>query len=131
MLYKTAPFFVIKTKSNKTELNLFNRIEAKSFATHRGSKFKKSDVLGGNRALKFEGTALLMQGRTKMAPVVVVVLSDVLFFLAETRDQKYAFFAPDNKAGVVSLQKLLVREKAGQESRGDYESKRSFPYRDI
>lgn len=55
-----------------------------------------------------------------MTPVVVVVLSDVLFFLAETRDQKYAFFVPDNKASVVSLQRLLVREKAGQESRGIY-----------
>ncbi|XP_046618335.1 rho guanine nucleotide exchange factor 28 isoform X2 [Neodiprion virginianus] len=102
------------------KLEIYHRIEAKSFATHRGMKFKKSDVLGSNRTLKFEGTAFLMQGRSKMAPVVVVVLSDVLFFLAETRDQKYAFFAPDNKAGVVSLQKLLVREKAGQESRGIY-----------
>ncbi|XP_020712044.2 rho guanine nucleotide exchange factor 28 isoform X3 [Athalia rosae] len=102
------------------KLDIYHRIEAKSFATHRGLKFKKSDVLGSNRALKFEGTAFLMQGRSKMAPVVVVVLSDVLFFLTETRDQKYAFFAPDNKAGVVSLQKLLVREKAGQESRGIY-----------
>ena len=87
---------------------------------HRGVKFKKSDIMAFNRVLKFEGTAYLMQGSRKMAPVVVVVLSDVLFFLAETRDQKYAFFVPDNKAGVVSLQKLLVREKAGQESRGIY-----------
>lgn len=85
-------------------------------------KFKKSDVLGNNRTLKFEGTALLLQGRTKTTSVVVVVLSDVLFFLAETKDQKYAFFAPDNRAGVVSLQKLLVREKAGQESRGIFKS---------
>jgi hypothetical protein len=53
-----------------------------------------------------------------MVPVVVVCLTDVLFFLAG--EQKYAFFVPDNKAGVVSLQKLLVREKAGQESRGIY-----------
>lgn len=96
------------------------RIDAKSFAMHREVKFKKSDIMAFNRVLKFEGTAYLMQGRGKMAPVVVVVLSDVLFFLAETRDQKYAFFVPDNKAGVVSLQKLLVREKAGQESRGIY-----------
>jgi len=65
--------------------------------------------------LKFEGTAYLMQGRGKMTAIVVVVLSDILFFLAE-RDQKYAFFVPDNKAGIVSLQKLLVREKARQES---------------
>lgn len=56
-----------------------------------------------------------MQGRGKMTAIVVVVLSDILFFLVE-RDQKYAFFVPDNKAGIVSLQKLLVREKARQES---------------
>lgn len=89
-----------------------SRIDAKSFATYRGAKFKKSDII--NRILKFEGAAL-MQSRGKMTAIVVVVLSDILFFLAE-RDQKYAFFVPDNKAGIVSLQKLLVREKAGQES---------------
>ncbi|XP_057319887.1 rho guanine nucleotide exchange factor 18 isoform X4 [Microplitis mediator] len=102
------------------KLEIYNRIDAKSFAHHRGVKFKKSDLMAFNRVLKFEGTAYLMQGRGKMVPVTVVVLSDVLLFLAETRDQKYAFFVPDNKAGVVSLQKLLVREKAGQESRSIY-----------
>ncbi|XP_066589609.1 rho guanine nucleotide exchange factor 2 isoform X2 [Prorops nasuta] len=101
------------------KLEIYNRIDAKSFATYRGQKFKKSDILAFNRVLKFEGAAYLMQGRGKMTPIVVVVLSDILFFLAE-RDQKYAFFVPDNKAGIVSLQKLLVREKAGQESRGIY-----------
>ncbi|XP_063993193.1 rho guanine nucleotide exchange factor 28 isoform X2 [Diachasmimorpha longicaudata] len=102
------------------KLEIYHRIDAKSFATHRGTKFKKSDLMASNRVLKFEGNAYLMQGRAKTVPVVVVVLSDILFFLAETRDQKYAFFVPENKAGVVSLQKLLVREKAGQESRGIY-----------
>ncbi|XP_070522801.1 rho guanine nucleotide exchange factor 28 isoform X2 [Cardiocondyla obscurior] len=95
------------------KLEIYNKIDAKSFATYRGAKFKKSDII--NRVLKFEGTAYLMQGRGKMTAIVVVVLSDILFFLAE-RDQKYAFFVPDNKAGIVSLQKLLVREKARQES---------------
>ncbi|XP_051163031.1 rho guanine nucleotide exchange factor 28 isoform X2 [Leptopilina boulardi] len=102
------------------KLEIYNRIDAKSYAVYREHKFKKSDILSSNRNLKFEGTSYLMQGRGKMAQVVVVVLSDVLFFLAETRDQKYAFFVPDNKAGVVSLQRLLVREKAGQDSRGIY-----------
>ncbi|XP_078049020.1 rho guanine nucleotide exchange factor 18 cysts isoform X2 [Augochlora pura] len=101
------------------KLEIYNKIDAKSFATYRGVKFKKSDIMAFNRVLKFEGTAYLMQGRGKMTAIVVVVLSDILFFLAE-RDQKYAFFVPDNKAGIVSLQKLLVREKAGQESRGIY-----------
>ncbi|XP_072750985.1 uncharacterized protein Cyst isoform X4 [Anoplolepis gracilipes] len=95
------------------KLEIYNKIDAKSFVTYRGAKFKKSDII--DRVLKFEGTAYLMQGRGKMTAIVVVVLSDILFFLAE-RDQKYAFFVPDNKAGIVSLQKLLVREKARQES---------------
>lgn len=61
-----------------------------------------------------------MQGRGKSATVNVIVFTDVLIFLVE-KDQKYSFFVPDNKAGVVSLQKLLVREKADQkESRGIY-----------
>lgn len=95
-------------------INNFRRIDAKSFATYRGAKFKKSDII--NRALKFEGTAYLLHNRgCKMTAIVVVVLSDILFFLAE-RDQKYAFFVPDNKTGIMSLQKLLVREKARQES---------------
>jgi len=102
----------IVSSNYNTANNDVYRIDAKSFATYRGAKFKKSDII--NRILKFEGTAL-MQSRGKMTAIVVVVLSDILFFLAE-RDQKYAFFVPDNKAGIVSLQKLLVREKAGQES---------------
>lgn len=67
-----------------------------------------------------------MQGRSKPVPVVVVCLTDVLFFLSG--EEKYSF-APVNKAGVVSLQKLLVREKAGQDSRGIYliSSNRSEP----
>lgn len=60
-----------------------------------------------------------MQGRSKMQTVTVVVMSDCLFFLQEN-SQKYTFFTPENKAGVVSLQKLLIREKAGTESRGIY-----------
>lgn len=82
-----------------------------------------------------------MQGRSKMLPVLVVVLSDCLFFLQEN-SQKYSFFNPENKVcidkqkkegkfysklsfnqpGVITLQKLLIREKAGGEkdSRGIY-----------
>lgn len=45
---------------------------------------------------RFEGTAMLMQGRSKMQYVIVVVLSDVLFFLQDN-NSKYSFFTPDNK----------------------------------
>lgn len=39
---------------------------------------------------------MLMQGRSKMQYVVVIVLSDVLFFLQDN-NTKYSFFTPDNK----------------------------------
>ncbi|XP_069682041.1 rho guanine nucleotide exchange factor 18 isoform X3 [Periplaneta americana] len=110
---------VAEKEKEDRKLEIYNRIEAKSFTDHRGQKFKKSDILSKNRRLRFEGVAMLMQGRGKMQLVLVIVLSDVLFFLLEN-NHKYSFFTPDNKAGVVSLQKLLVREKAGQESRGIY-----------
>ncbi|KAH1000684.1 hypothetical protein HUJ04_012983 [Dendroctonus ponderosae] len=110
---------VAEKEKEDRKLDIYHRIDAKSFTIHRGHKFKKSDILQGNRSLKFEGVAMLMQGRGKMQVVLVIVLTDVLFFLQEN-STKYSFFTPDNKAGVVSLQKLLVREKAGQDSRGIY-----------
>ncbi|CRL03267.1 CLUMA_CG016484, isoform A [Clunio marinus] len=115
-------------------LEIFKRIDAKSHAILKlidersdskeikikEMKFKKSDIISSNRKLKFEGVATLMQGRSKMLTVLVVVLSDCLFFLQEN-SHKYVFFNPENKAGVVTLQKLLIREKAGSsDSRGIY-----------
>jgi len=62
-----------------------------------------------------------MQGRAKTQLVLVVVLTDCLCFLSENSGHnKYSFFTPEHKAGVVPLQKLLIREKAGTESRGIY-----------
>ncbi|XP_049832574.1 rho guanine nucleotide exchange factor 18 isoform X3 [Schistocerca gregaria] len=110
---------VAEKEKEDRKLEIYNKIEAKSFTIYRGNKFKKSDILLENRKLRFEGVSTLMQGRSKMQVVLVIVLSDVLFFLLENNN-KYSFFTPDNKAGVVSLQKLLVREKAGQDSRGIY-----------
>ncbi|CAH2058531.1 unnamed protein product, partial [Iphiclides podalirius] len=101
------------------KLEIYHRIDAKSFANFRGRKFKKSDILQGNRSLKFEGVATLMQGRSKMQTLLVIVLTDVLFFLHDNNN-KYTFFTPENKTGVVSLWKLLVREKAGAEGKGLY-----------
>lgn len=76
-----------------------------------------------NKIYRFEGLASLVKPprhatKTHEIPVTVVVLTDCLLFLQET-SQKYTFFAPDNKVGVLSLQKLLIREKAG-ESRSIY-----------
>lgn len=96
---------VAEKEKEDRKLEIYNRIDAKSYTVHRGHKFKKSDILQGNRSLKFEGVAMLMQGRGKMQVVMVIVLSDVLFFLQEN-SQKYSFFTPDNK---VRLYKNLIR----------------------
>lgn len=87
---------VAEKEKEDRKLEIYNRIDAKSHTTHRGTKFKKSDILQGNRALRFEGVAMLMQGRGKMQAVMVIVLSDVLFFLQEN-SHKYSFFTPENK----------------------------------
>ncbi|XP_058807396.1 A-kinase anchor protein 13 isoform X2 [Phymastichus coffea] len=107
------------------KLDIYHKIDPKSYAWYRGQKFKKSDILASNRNLKFDGQAVLMPNRagktTSNKPgteVTVVILTDVLFFLAG--DQKYVFFSPDNKVpSIVSLSKLLVREIAGTEKRSE------------
>ncbi|XP_059350946.1 LOW QUALITY PROTEIN: rho guanine nucleotide exchange factor 28-like [Daphnia carinata] len=103
----------VAEKERKLRLiEVYNKIDAKSATTYKNKKFKKSDLLSSNRRLMFEGVAYLNHARGKVQLVTVVVLSDVVFFLQES-NQKFHFVTQDNKAGVISLQKLLVREKAG------------------
>ncbi|XP_055919237.1 rho guanine nucleotide exchange factor 18 isoform X4 [Eupeodes corollae] len=121
---------VAEKEKQDRQLEIFRRIDVKSYAMYKNKQFRKSEIcVGPQRRLKFEGYAMLMQGRSKMQVVLVVVLSDCLFFLQESSHNKYTFFTPENKAGVVSLQKLLIREKAGTESRGIYiiSSNPAFP----
>lgn len=87
---------VAEKEKEDRKIEIYKRIDAKSYTVHRNHKFKKSDILQSNRSLKFEGDAMLMQGRGKMHMVKVIVLSDVLFFL-QTNSDKYTFFTPDNK----------------------------------
>lgn len=91
----------LKEKEDR-KLEIYNRIDAKSYTVHRGIKFKKSDILAANRTLRFEGLAMLMQGRGKMQLVMVIVLSDCLFFLQES-SHKYNFFTPDNKVSFMRV----------------------------
>lgn len=49
-----------------------------------------------SNCFRFEGVAMLMQGRGKMQIVLVIVFSDVLCFLLEN-NHKYSFFTPENK----------------------------------
>ncbi|XP_061401994.1 A-kinase anchor protein 13-like, partial [Musca vetustissima] len=113
---------VAEKELRERQIDIYNRIDNKSFAIYKNKPFRKQDVgFESKRRLKFEGLATLMQGRSKMQLVLVVVLTDCLCFLSEnSAHNKYTFFTPEHKAGVVPLQKLLIREKAGTESRGIY-----------
>ncbi|KAK7079019.1 hypothetical protein SK128_002777 [Halocaridina rubra] len=111
---------VAEKDRDKRLLEIYHKIDAKSSAVYKEQKFKKSDIFVRSRKLKFEGSAMLPQQKGKAMMVQVVVLSDLVFFLLEN-NQKYYFFSPDSKqAGVIPLDKLIVREKAGEGSRAIY-----------
>ncbi|XP_030377338.1 rho guanine nucleotide exchange factor 18 [Scaptodrosophila lebanonensis] len=113
---------VAEKELRERQLEIYARVDAKSFAIYKNKPFRKTELgVESRRRLKFEGLATLMQGRAKTQLVLVVVLTDCLCFLSEnSAHNKYTFFTPEHKAGVVPLQKLLIREKAGTESRGIY-----------
>jgi A-kinase anchor protein 13 len=58
--------------------------------------FQKSDLL--SRKLIHEGVISWKNARGKLTEAIAVVLSDLVFFLQEN-NQKYTFFAQDNKVG--------------------------------
>jgi A-kinase anchor protein 13 len=43
---------VAEKEKEDRKLEIYNRIEAKSFTVYRGIKFKKSDILSKNRRLR-------------------------------------------------------------------------------
>ncbi|GFS64463.1 rho guanine nucleotide exchange factor 28 [Trichonephila inaurata madagascariensis] len=100
-------------------LEIFNRMDAKTTLFYRGKKFKKTDLLACNRKLRKEGPMTWRSPRGKTVDVIAVLLSDFIFFLHEN-NQKLFFASLENKPGIVSLQKLLARKKAGQDSCGIY-----------
>ncbi|RWS25094.1 A-kinase anchor protein 13-like protein [Leptotrombidium deliense] len=108
-------------------IQIYNKIDAKSAAMFNGNKFKKSDLLSKNRKLRFESVISWKSARGKTLDVITIILSDIIIFLQEN-NQKYYFASQDNKSGIIPLQRLLVRPKAGDYSKGIYLiSPKSFP----
>lgn len=50
-----------------------------------------------------------MQGRSKMQTVIVVVLTDCLFFLQDNSN-KYSFFTPENKVNMAKIFTFIAFE---------------------
>ncbi|KAL6468623.1 hypothetical protein MHYP_G00221470 [Metynnis hypsauchen] len=93
---------------------IYNRTDGKSIMRMKsGQMFAREDLIRG-RKLLHDGPLQLKSTAGRLKDVQAVLLSDVLVFLQE-KDQKYVFASLDQRATVISLQKLIVREVANED----------------
>ncbi|XP_021348767.1 A-kinase anchor protein 13-like isoform X3 [Mizuhopecten yessoensis] len=105
----------IDEQVNKYELlqrleDIYNKMDQRAVAMYKGKKFKRSDIIANGRCLLHEGSVQLKNARGKVTEAILVVLSDLVFFMQEANG-KYNFFSQDSKSSVIPLFQLLVREK--------------------
>ncbi|XP_036442028.1 A-kinase anchor protein 13 isoform X3 [Colossoma macropomum] len=93
---------------------IYSRTDGKSIMRMKsGQMFAREDLIRG-RKLLHDGPLQLKSTAGRLKDVQAVLLSDVLVFLQE-KDQKYVFASLDQRATVISLQKLIVREVANED----------------
>uniref|UniRef100_A0A3B4DWV9 Uncharacterized protein n=1 Tax=Pygocentrus nattereri TaxID=42514 RepID=A0A3B4DWV9_PYGNA len=93
---------------------IYNRTDGKSIMRMKsGQMFAREDLIRG-RKLLHDGPLQLKSTAGRLKDVQALLLSDVLVFLQE-KDQKYVFASLDQRATVISLQKLIVREVANED----------------
>jgi hypothetical protein len=85
---------VAEKEKEDRKLEIYNRIEAKSFTVHRGHKFKKSDILSKNRRLR----SVVRDSNARIAEPVCLMcklLLGTVFSLADA-DRMFGL-APDSR----------------------------------
>ncbi|KAI4900913.1 hypothetical protein NFI96_027016 [Prochilodus magdalenae] len=93
---------------------IYSRTDGKSIMRMKsGQMFAREDLIRG-RKLLHDGPLQLKNTAGRLKDVQALLLSDVLVFLQE-KDQKYVFASLDQRATVISLQKLIVREVANED----------------
>ncbi|XP_043100441.1 A-kinase anchor protein 13-like isoform X2 [Puntigrus tetrazona] len=93
---------------------IYGRTDSKSITRMKsGQMFAREDLLR-SRKLLHDGPLQLKNSAGRLKDVHALLLSDVFVFLQE-KDQKYVFASLDQRATVISLQKLIVREVAHEE----------------
>ncbi|XP_056115147.1 A-kinase anchor protein 13-like isoform X3 [Rhinichthys klamathensis goyatoka] len=93
---------------------IYGRTDSKSITRMKnGQMFAREDLLRC-RKLLHDGSLQLKNAAGRLKDVHALLLSDVFVFLQE-KDQKYVFASLDQRATVISLQKLIVREVAHEE----------------
>ncbi|XP_016401270.1 A-kinase anchor protein 13-like [Sinocyclocheilus rhinocerous] len=94
--------------------DIYGRTDSKSITRMKsGQMFAREDLLRSRRLLH-DGPLQLKNAAGRLKDVHALLLSDVFVFLQE-KDQKYVFASLDQRATVISLQKLIVREVAHEE----------------
>ncbi|XP_051985781.1 A-kinase anchor protein 13-like isoform X2 [Xyrauchen texanus] len=94
--------------------DIYGRMDSKSITRMKsGQMFAREDLLRG-RKLLHDGPLQMKNTAGRLKDVQAILLSDVFIFLQE-KDQKYVFASLDQRATVISLQKLIVREVAHEE----------------
>ncbi|XP_067301282.1 A-kinase anchor protein 13 isoform X1 [Pseudorasbora parva] len=93
---------------------IYGRTDSKSITRMKsGQMFAREDLLRCGKLLH-DGPLQLKNAAGRLKDVHALLFSDVFVFLQE-KDQKYVFASLDQRATVISLQKLIVREVAHEE----------------
>ncbi|KAF5906153.1 A-kinase anchor protein 13 isoform X1, partial [Clarias magur] len=100
-------------KKKKLE-EIYNKTDGRTITRMKsGQMFAREDLIRG-RKLLHDGPLQLKALTGRLKDVQALLLSDVLIFLQE-KDQKYVFASLDQRATVIPLQKLIVREVANED----------------
>lgn len=87
------------------------KLDLKVTVNFKNGKIKNIDFASNASKLVHDGVLLWKTARGKLYETRVLVMEDMLVFLQE-KDQKYSLLSLDQKAPIVRLKKLIVREVA-------------------
>ncbi|XP_028832399.1 rho guanine nucleotide exchange factor 28 [Denticeps clupeoides] len=96
---------------------ILHRLDSRSCTrTKSGETFSKQELLDTHppRTLTHSGPLTCRTSSGRLREVLGVLMTDVLVFLQE-KEQKFTFAALEQKASLVFLQRLIVREVANEE----------------
>ncbi|PFX30955.1 rho guanine nucleotide exchange factor 28-like isoform X3 [Stylophora pistillata] len=87
------------------------KLDLKVTVNYKNGKIKNIDFASNTSKLVHDGVLLWKTARGKLNETRVLIMEEMLVFLQE-KDQKYSLLSLDQKAPVVRLKKLIVREVA-------------------
>lgn len=87
------------------------KLDLKVTVNFKNGKVKNIDFAANTSKLVHDGVLMWKTAKNKLNETRVLVMEDMLVFLQE-KDQKYSLLSLDQKAPVVRLKKLIVREVA-------------------